>query len=82
MGQPLLWPELTRLAHGLHLPHFPVDGEDAVAVYRVMQETSARARSGGGPSVIWAMLSAERLAPREQPLKRLDAYMAARGISL
>lgn len=78
----LLWPELTKLAHGIHLPHFPVDGEDAVAVYRVMQETSARARSHGGPSVIWAMLSAERLAPRQQPLKRLDAYMAARGLSL
>lgn len=78
----LLWPELTRLAHGLHLPHFPVDGEDAVAVYRVLQETSARARSGGGPSVIWAMLSAERPAPRQQPLKRLEAYMALRGIKL
>lgn len=78
----LLWPELTKMAHGIHLPHFPVDGEDAVAVYRVMQETSARARSGGGPSVIWAMLSAERLAPHQQPLKRLDAYMAARGIRL
>jgi pyruvate dehydrogenase E1 component alpha subunit len=78
----LLWPELTKMAHGLHLPHFPVDGEDAVAVYRVMQETSARARSGGGPSVIWAMLSAERLALRQQPLKRLDAYMATRGIRL
>jgi TPP-dependent pyruvate/acetoin dehydrogenase alpha subunit len=78
----LLWPELTKLAHGIHLPHFPVDGEDAVAVYRVIQETSARARSGGGPSVIWAMLSAERLAPRQQPLKRLAAYMAARGIRL
>jgi hypothetical protein len=79
---PLLWPEVTKMAHGLHLPHFPVDGEDAVAVYRVMQETSARARSGGGPSVIWAMLSAELLAPRQQPLKRLGAYMVSRGISL
>ncbi|HZQ42230.1 MAG TPA: thiamine pyrophosphate-dependent enzyme [Acidobacteriaceae bacterium] len=79
---PLLWPELTKLGHSLHLPHFPVDGEDAVAVYRVMQETSARARSGGGPSVIWAMLTAERLAPRQQPLKRLEAYMAARKIRL
>jgi hypothetical protein len=47
-----------------------------------MQETSARARAGGGPSVIWAMLSADRLAPRQQPLKRLDSYMAARGITL
>lgn len=78
----LLWPEFTKLAHSIHLPHFPVDGEDAVAVYRVMQETSGRARSGGGPSVIWAMLSAGRLAPRQQPLKRLGAYMAARGIRL
>jgi pyruvate dehydrogenase E1 component alpha subunit len=78
----LLWPELTKLAHGIHLPHFPVDGEDAVAVYRVMQETSARARSSGGPSVIWAMLSAEQLTARQQPLKRLEAYMAARGIRL
>jgi pyruvate dehydrogenase E1 component alpha subunit len=79
---PLLWPELTKMAHSIHLPHFPVDGEDAVAVYRVMQETSARARAGGGPSVIWAMLSAERLAPRQQPLKRLEEYMAARSIGL
>lgn len=79
---PLVWPELTKLAHGIHLPHFPVDGEDAVAVYRVMQETSARARSAGGPSVIWAMLSANQLASPQQPLKRLDAYMAARGIRL
>ncbi len=59
---PLLWPELTKLGRSLHLPHFPVDGEDAVAVYRVVQETSARARSGGGPSVIWAMLSARASA--------------------
>ena len=81
-GLPLLWPELTKLAHRLHLPHFPVDGEDAVAVYRVMQEISARARSGGGPSVIWAMLSSERPTTLQQPLKRLDAYMAARGIRL
>jgi hypothetical protein len=79
---PLLWPDLTKLARGVHLPHFPVDGEDAVAVYRVMQETSARARSGGGPSVLWAMLSSERLSPRQQPIRRLEAYMAARGIRL
>jgi pyruvate dehydrogenase E1 component alpha subunit len=79
---PLFWPELTKLAHGIHLPHFPVDGEDAVAVYRVMQETSARARAGGGPSVIWAMLSAEQLARRQQPLTRLEDYMAVRGIKL
>ena len=79
---PLLWPELTKLARSIHLPHFPVDGEDAVAVYRVIQETSARARSGGGPAVLWAMLSPERLSPRQQPIKRLESYMSARGIRL
>jgi len=78
----LLWPEVTKLARGLHLPHFAVDGEDAVAVYRVVQETSARARSRGGPSVIWGMLSAERLTPRQQPLRRLESYMAARGMRI
>lgn len=79
---PLLWPNLTKLAGKLHLPHFPVDGEDAVAVFRVVQETSARARAHGGPSVIWAMLSAERLSKKQEPLRRLETYMSARGILL
>ncbi|HTV09721.1 MAG TPA: thiamine pyrophosphate-dependent enzyme [Candidatus Aquilonibacter sp.] len=78
----LLWPKLTKVAGKLHLPHFPVDGEDAVAVFRVVQETAARARAHGGPSVIWAMLNAERPAPGQQPLRRLQEYMTARGISL
>lgn len=79
---PLQWPDLTKLSQSIHLPHFPIDGEDAVAVYRVMQETSARARSGGGPSVLWAMLSSQRLSARQQPINRLEEYMAARGIRL
>jgi pyruvate dehydrogenase E1 component alpha subunit len=81
-ASPLLWPNLTRLARKLHLPHFPVDGEDAVAVFRVVQETSARARAHGGPSVIWAVVSSERLTTKQQPLRRLEAYMSARGILL
>lgn len=79
---PLIWPSLTRLAGKLHLPHFPVDGEDAVAVFRVVQETSARARAHGGPSVIWAMLSSERMTAKQEPLRRLETYMSARGILL
>lgn len=79
---PLLWPSLTKMAGKLHLPHFPVDGEDAVAVFRVVQETSARARAHGGPSVIWAMLSSERLPAKQEPLRRLETYMSARGILL
>jgi pyruvate dehydrogenase E1 component alpha subunit len=79
---PLLWPALTKLAGKLHLPYFPVDGEDAVAVFRVVQETSARARAHGGPSVIWAMLSSQRPTAGQQPLRRLEAYMSARKIPL
>ena len=35
-------------------PKIPVDGNDAVAVYRVAQEAVERARGGGGPTLIEA----------------------------
>jgi pyruvate dehydrogenase E1 component alpha subunit len=79
---PLTWPAVTQLARRIKLPVFPVDGHDAVAVYRVVQESSARARTHGGPSVLWAVLSSDRLPRREQPLARLEAYMADRNIPL
>jgi TPP-dependent pyruvate/acetoin dehydrogenase alpha subunit len=78
----LTWPAVGQLAKKLHLPLFPVDGEDAVAVYRVMQEASSRARSGGGPSVLWAVLTNQPLPKAQQPLTRLEAYLRARDISL
>lgn len=55
--EPLNFRSMSRLAHRLRLPLLPVDGEDAVAVYRVMQESALRARMGGGPAVIWALMS-------------------------
>lgn len=69
------------------LPMFPVDGEDAVAVYRVMQECALRARSGGGPAALWAVLTPVRagvpkLKRSASPLARLERSMAARGIPL
>lgn len=84
---PLSWSALARVAGRLKLPVLSVDGEDPVAVYRVMQESALRARSGGGPAVLWAMLPslAERTAKRPksaQPLRRLEHYLATRGISV
>jgi len=77
---------MSRFAKRHHLPVLTVDGEDAVAVYRVMQESVLRARHGGGPSVIWAVMTPGRsLAkmPRScQPLARLRSYLVARKISL
>lgn len=78
----LTWTAMTQLARKLRVPLFPVDGHDPVAVYRVMQESAARARARGGPAVLWAVLRAEPLTARDQPLARLEAYMALRNISL
>jgi len=79
---PLNWLNMQRLAKKLHLPVFAVDGEDAVAVYRVMQESVLRARAGGGPAVLWAVLSPRRPARSDLPLARLRSYLAARRIPL
>jgi len=77
---------MSRFAKRHHLPVLTVDGEDAVAVYRVMQESVLRARQGGGPSVLWAVMTPPRALakmPRStQPLARLRNYLAARKISL
>jgi pyruvate dehydrogenase E1 component alpha subunit len=79
---PLNWQNMQRLAKRLHLPVFAVDGEDAVAVYRVMQESVLRARAGGGPAVFWAVLSPRRPSRCDLPLARLRSYLAARRIPL
>jgi pyruvate dehydrogenase E1 component alpha subunit len=78
----LTWPNMQRLAKKLRLPVFAVDGEDAVAVYRVMQESVMRARAGGGPAVLWAVLSPQRPPRSHLPLARLQSYLAARHIPL
>ena len=77
---------MSRFARRHHLPVLTVDGEDAVAVYRVMQESVLRARQGGGPSVLWAVMTPVRAIPMmprsSQPIARLRNYLAARKISL
>jgi hypothetical protein len=77
---------ISRLAKRLNLPVMPIDGEDAVAVYRVMQESVLRARLGGGPAVLWAVMTplsgaAPKLPRASQPIARLESYMAERNIS-
>jgi len=78
----LTWPAVDTLCRKLHLPTLTVDGEDAVALYRVMQEASHRARTGLGPSVIWAVLSPQAPVGSALPLTRLKRYMAQRSIPL
>ena len=76
---------MNRFAKRIKLPILTVDGEDAVAVYRVMQESVLRARFGGGPAVLWAVMTPLRASspkpPRSsQPIARLESYMKARDI--
>ncbi len=76
---------MSRFAKRIKLPILTVDGEDAVAVYRVMQESVLRARFGGGPAILWAVMTPLRASspkpPRSsQPIARLESYMKARDI--
>jgi hypothetical protein len=77
---------MTRFAKRHKLPVLTVDGEDAVAVYRVMQESALRARQGGGPSILWAVMTPRRsvatMPASSQPVARLRGYFAARKIPL
>ena len=79
------WGAVRRAATRLQLPILTVDGEDAVAVYRTLQESVLRARSGGGPTLLWAMLPSPRSIGTDRPaarrpLGRLDQYLRARKI--
>lgn len=82
-GEVLSWEALSATAQRCGLPVFPVDAEDAVAVYRVMYEAILRTRDGGGPAVIWGLFNnrSRTTTPRSmQPLARLEAYLRSRGI--
>ena len=47
--------EIWKRAEGLGFPGVRVDGNDALAVYRVTSEAVARARAGEGPTLIEAL---------------------------
>lgn len=47
--------ELCRESRGSGVPGIPVDGRDAVALYRVASESLGRARAGGGAALIEAI---------------------------
>ena len=66
--------DLGALAKGSALPVIPVDAGDAVALYRVAQETIVRARAEGGAAVI------EAVACGTDALSLLGAQLVAKGI--
>jgi hypothetical protein len=80
----ITWTSISRISKKVGIPILAVDGEDAVAVYRCMQESVIRARNGVGPAIIWAVMSPTKtLVPRsKQPLSRLESYLKVRNIQV
>lgn len=71
-------------------PIIPVDGDDAVALYRVVSEALAQARRGNGPTLIecvrWPFASDGRQTKRQKKpagdaIANLELYLAGRQIS-
>lgn len=82
----LQWSSISPFAAKHKIPILTVDGEDAVAMYRTAQEAILRARTGGGPAVLWAALpTPAELAGRsrtQRPIAKLAQYLRARGVPI
>jgi 2-oxoisovalerate dehydrogenase E1 component alpha subunit len=75
-------------AAGLGLPGVTVDGLDAMSVHQAMAEAAARARSGGGPTIVETMVN--RMTPHSsddddrsyRPREELEAQKAQDPVHL
>jgi TPP-dependent pyruvate/acetoin dehydrogenase alpha subunit len=65
-------------AVGYGFPGITVDGNDAVAVYRVAQEAIERARSGGGPTLIEAQIFCGYES--SDPIAVMERYLTRKGL--
>ena len=74
--------QVSSRAAAYGIPGVTVDGNDAVEVYLVMQEAVARARAGGGPTLVEAMTyrwgghSLRTELPEVRPKAELRAWIA------
>ncbi len=77
--------EINSTAAKSGFPAIPVDGHDAVAVYRVVQEAIARARKGGGPTLIdcktWRGKKRKSTALGLDPIVHMEQYLRKRGLT-
>lgn len=75
---------LSAKAQACGMPAFPVDAADAVAIYRVAQESIARTRGDGGPVVIECFthpLADERKNVADDPIAQMRSFMLGRRIA-
>jgi len=67
----------TGATEACGIPVIPVDGNDAVAVYRVSTEAITHARKGNGPTLIDCIF--EHSEARD-PLLRMETYLTRKGL--
>jgi hypothetical protein len=70
-------PGIAELSSRLGVPGIPVDANDAVAMYRVAQESIGRARAGGGPALIEAI----RFPRSADPIELLKRQLVAKKVA-
>ncbi|MGO9515490.1 MAG: thiamine pyrophosphate-dependent enzyme [Candidatus Korobacteraceae bacterium] len=75
--QNLALEELSFIARDCGFPAIIVDGKDAVAVWRVAQESIHRARNGAGPTLVECDTES---SPSSDTLAHLEHYMSKRGL--
>jgi TPP-dependent pyruvate/acetoin dehydrogenase alpha subunit len=75
----------TKLAGKAGVPGIPVDACDAVALYRVIQESLGRTRGGDGPVLIecvsWRSQTLGTQDASKDPIEHLRLFLEGRGIS-
>lgn len=68
----------SSLVHGV--PLLTVDGNDAVAIYRVVFESLGRARQGRGPTLIACRTDLMSHNQPEDAIRRMELYLGRKGI--
>ncbi len=76
--------DLSAESRKAGVPGIAVDAADAIALYRVAQESLVRARMGGGAALIEAVrfqLDGGRAGHGADPVEMLGAYLQRRGVA-
>jgi TPP-dependent pyruvate/acetoin dehydrogenase alpha subunit len=74
---------LSGRARACGVPGIPVDANDAVALYRVAQESIGRTRGGGGPVLVECVayrLDNQRKSTVVDPLVQMKGFLAGRKV--
>lgn len=76
---------VTELALQARVPGIPVDADDAVAIFRVAQESIGRARIGGGPALMecvpFVTASKSKKAAASDAIAGLESYLLQRKVA-